>query len=408
MEGEGGGGGGGDGEAEAEEFGFRGLETGHGNEVDVEIEGGLLDHAKAADPRGLADGEADLVGVDEAAGGEGEAVDDAAIDAGEGPDGGAAGAACGAGGDEVAGAVAEEGHGEGVEGGGVEFAGFTFAAGFAVAEDFGENAGFFEVIEAGLGTFDGEEVEFVSAVEVADGGVEAGGDANAHFGGEGIGAGEDEAGADAEAVFGGGFGGDPVKGGGVEVEDVGLDLGEAVEDVAGGFEDIDELGAEGGEGEAKAGLGGGTEGDAGAEIGPAEAEEALLAEAESGEEAVFEGSAAGGEGFAGGSAGPPLDEAAGIEAGGDEGFRRFGLDIGAAEEGEAGEGVEGSDAAGVKFVEGEEGAIEGDAGEGVVDEGGETGGVEAVVVVPAPAVETGGAEEGEDAAKLRQGVHGGR
>lgn len=104
VEGEGGGGGGGDGVPEAEEFGFRGLESGHGDEVDVEIEGRLLDHAKAADPGGLADGEADLVGVDEAAGGEGEAVDDAAIDAGEGPDGGAAGAAQGTRGHEVAGA----------------------------------------------------------------------------------------------------------------------------------------------------------------------------------------------------------------------------------------------------------------------------------------------------------------
>jgi hypothetical protein len=98
LEGEGGGGGGGDGVLEAGEFGFRGLEAGHGDEVDVEFEGGLLDHAEAADPGGLADGEADLVGVDEAAGGEGESVDDASIDAGEGPDRGAAGAACGAGG----------------------------------------------------------------------------------------------------------------------------------------------------------------------------------------------------------------------------------------------------------------------------------------------------------------------
>jgi len=399
---------GGDGEAEAEEFGFGGLEAGHRDEVDVEFQRRLLNHLKAADPGGLPDGQADLVGVDEAAGGDGEAIDEAAIDAGEGPDGGAAGAPRGAEGDEVPSAVPEKGHGEGVEGSGEKFAGFALAAGFTVAKDFDEDAGLFEVVEAGSGAFDGKEVELVGAVKVEDGGVKAVGDADAHFGREGIGAGEDQAGANAEAVFGGGFGGDPVEGGGIEVEDLGLDLGEAVEDVAGRLKDVDELGAEGSKGKTNTRAGRGAEGDASAEIGPTEAEEALLAEAEGGEEAIFEVGAAGGEGFAGGATGAPLDEAKGIEAGGDEGFRALGLDIGAAQEGEAGKVVEGADLAGAELSAEEEGAIEGDAGKCVLDEGGEPRRVEAIVIIPAPTVETGGAEEGEDASELTQGFHVGK
>lgn len=332
---------------------------------------------------------------------EGEAIEFPALNVEEGAEGGSAGAELFAEGDAIAEVVADDGHGEGVEGGGDELARLHGLNGLAIQEDLGEDGGFHEVEATGGGALGGDEVEFIGAVVVEDGGLEALLDVAAEGRGEGFGSGDDEAGADEAAIFISEEDGGAGEAAGVAFDDIGIEGAELGDDGFGGIEaadfTADEEADAAAEGIVPAKVGDGRigEGYGGAAVCEAEAEGEELAEADGHEELIFGASAEDEEGAAGGAAGGPGDEAGLGDAAGDAiGYGGF-LEEGAGDDGDAMEVLDALDMAGVEAGGIEEAAIEGDVFVGVADEAAELRVLE---------TQDGGAGEGREGA---EGLEGG-